>query len=146
MSDPIMIPGGIAVDDRGAVVFVNDFSPREFQRMYVIKNHATPFIRAWHGHQFEAKAIFVVNGSALVGAVRIDDWNQPSRETFVHRVVLTSQKPSIFMIPAGYANGIMTLTPDTVVCVFSTATLEASLNDDYRFPSRFWDIWNIEER
>jgi hypothetical protein len=40
----------------------------------------------------------------------------------------------------------MTLTPNTKLIFFSTATLDESSEDDIRFPARFWDPWSIEER
>jgi dTDP-4-dehydrorhamnose 3,5-epimerase len=60
--------------------------------------------------------------------------------------VLSAKKPSILEIPAGFANGFMTLTPDTIVCFFSSATLDESAADDIRFPARLWDPWAVEER
>jgi dTDP-4-dehydrorhamnose 3,5-epimerase-like enzyme len=43
------------------------------------RNHAAGFIRAWHGHKKEAKYVLVVKGSALVCAVGIDNWVNPSK-------------------------------------------------------------------
>jgi dTDP-4-dehydrorhamnose 3,5-epimerase-like enzyme len=143
---PELLEGGIAVDDRGQLLFANSFRLSDYKRFYFIKNHAPSFIRAWHGHKKEAKAIFVTEGAAIVGAVEIDDWENPSPSLQAHRVVLSAKKPSLFLIPPGYANGIMTLTPETVVCVFSSSTLEDSAGDDFRFPARQWDIWTVEER
>ena len=144
--EPELIEGGIAVDDRGQLLFANSFQLSEYKRFYFIKNHGPSFVRAWHGHKKEAKALFVAEGAAVIGAVKIDDWDNPSPDLHVHRVVLSSKKPNVFKIPAGYANGIMTLTPDTVVCVFSSSSLQDSAGDDFRFPARVWDIWNVEER
>lgn len=143
---PEIIDGGIAVDDRGELIFANTFPLREYKRFYVIKNHAPQFVRAWHGHKREAKGIVVLEGSAIVGAVQIDDWGNPSDDLEVTRAVLTSKKPSVFRIPPGYANGIMTLTPGAIVLVFSSSPLEDSMGDDFRFPARKWDIWQVEER
>jgi dTDP-4-dehydrorhamnose 3,5-epimerase-like enzyme len=143
---PELVEGGIAVDDRGQLLFANSFRLADYKRFYFIKNHSPSFIRAWHGHKKEAKAIFVAEGAAIVGAVEIDDWETPSASLEAHRVVLSAKKPSLFLIPPGYANGIMTLTPETVVCVFSSSTLEDSAGDDFRFPARRWDIWTVEER
>jgi dTDP-4-dehydrorhamnose 3,5-epimerase-like enzyme len=144
--EPKLVEGGIAVDDRGTLLFANDFLLSDFKRMYVVKNHSPKFVRAWHGHRFETKAIFVAEGTAVIGAVKVDDWEAPSKDLPVKRVVLSSLKPSIFVIPPGYANGIMTLSTNTTVCVFSSSTLSESMADDVRFPARFWDIWTIEER
>ena len=29
---------------------------------------------------------------------------------------------------------------------FSTSTLDESLGDDIRFPARYWDPWQVDER
>jgi len=138
--------GGLAVDDRGQVAFVNDFDFEGVKRFYMVSNHAQGFVRAWHAHRYEAKYVLVVQGSALVGAVAIDDWDSPSKEAEVHRFVLSEKKPGILYIPAGYANGFMSLTEDARLVFFSTRTLTEALEDDIRYDSRYWDIWEIEER
>jgi dTDP-4-dehydrorhamnose 3,5-epimerase-like enzyme len=138
--------GGLATDDRGSVGFVNDFNFNGVKRFYTVSNHRQGFIRAWHGHKKEAKYVTVVEGAALVGAVKIDDWQNPAKESDVTRIVLSANKPSVIYIPSGYANGFMSLTENTKLIFFSTSTLEESLGDDYRFDARHWDIWKIEER
>ena len=52
----------------------------------------------------------------------------------------------MLFIPAGHANGNMSLTADAKAIFFSTATLEESKDDDIRFDARIWDPWGIEER
>jgi dTDP-4-dehydrorhamnose 3,5-epimerase len=52
----------------------------------------------------------------------------------------------VLYIPAGYANGFMSLTDHAKAIFYSTATLEESLNDDIRFEARTWDPWSIQER
>ena len=51
MSEPILIKGGLSVDDRGSVSFVNDFNFSDVKRFYMIQNHVQGFVRAWHGHK-----------------------------------------------------------------------------------------------
>jgi dTDP-4-dehydrorhamnose 3,5-epimerase len=143
---PIMISGGLAVDDRGEVGFVNDFSFQGVKRFYTVSNHRAGFIRAWHGHRKEGKYVTAVAGSAVVGAVRIDDWEKPSRALSVERFVLSAKRPSVLFIPPGYANGFMSLTDDLKLMFFSTSTLEESAGDDIRFDSRWWDPWQVAER
>lgn len=141
-----IINGGLAVDDRGQVTFANDFNFSDVKRFYMVSNHSQGFVRAWHAHKKEAKYVLVVRGSALVGAVLIDNWDKPSKNTKVERFTLSEKAPKILYIPAGYANGFMSLTSDTQIIFFSTSTIEESLNDDIRYDSRYWDIWSIEER
>jgi dTDP-4-dehydrorhamnose 3,5-epimerase len=138
--------GGLAVDDRGEVAFVNDFNFTGVKRFYLVSNHRQGFVRAWHAHRREAKYVTVVQGAALIGAVKIDDWNAPSQDAQVHRYVLSSHKPSVLYIPAGYANGFMSLSDDARLIFFSTSTLEESTGDDIRYDARLWDIWNVVER
>jgi dTDP-4-dehydrorhamnose 3,5-epimerase len=145
-SEPEIINGGLAVDDRGEIAFVNDFHFEAVKRFYMVSNHKQGFIRAWHAHKNEAKYVFAVTGTALVGAVKIDNWEKPSVDLPVGRYVLSSKKPQMLYIPPGYANGFMSLTSDLKLIFYSTSTLEESAGDDIRFDARYWDIWNVVER
>ncbi|HEY2220136.1 MAG TPA: dTDP-4-dehydrorhamnose 3,5-epimerase family protein [Gaiellaceae bacterium] len=143
---PELLQGGLAVDDRGEVAFVNEFAFADVKRFYTVSNHAVGFVRAWHAHRNEAKYVLAVSGALLVGCVEIDDWERPSRDLEVHRFVLSERDPAVLRVPAGYANGFMTLTEGAKAIFFSTRTLEESLGDDFRFPARYWDPWHVEER
>ena len=145
------LPGGVAVDDRGYVSFVNDFDFKGVKRFYQVENHNSGFIRAWHGHRKEGKYIFVPKGAALIGAVPLEyfaEIDMPGigtipgdrfHDPFIH--VLTSKKPTVIYIPPGYANGFKTLAPDTIVQFFSTSTLEESAQDDIRYAYDRLNIW-----
>ena len=141
-----LIEGGLVVDDRGSVSFVNGFDLSGVRRFYTVTNHRQGFVRAWHAHRNEAKYVHVAHGSAVVAAVRIDNWERPSKNLPVERFVLSAEKPAILCIPKGYANGFMTLTDDAILVFFSTATLEESRGDDVRFDARCWDPWHVPER
>lgn len=143
---PLLMVGGLAADDRGELAFVNDFRFEDVKRFYTISNYRQGFIRAWHGHKREAKYVTAVTGAAVVGAVRVDNWEQPSHELPVERFVLSAQRPSVLYIPSGYANGFMSLTTDLKLIFFSTSSLEDSQGDDLRYDSRYWDIWHVVER
>jgi dTDP-4-dehydrorhamnose 3,5-epimerase len=145
-TEPRLIEGALAVDDRGAVGFVNDFNFAGVKRFYRLTNHRQGFVRAWHAHRQEAKYVTLVAGSAIVGAVEIDNWDKPSKDAKVHRYVLSAQKPAVLYIPAGYANGFMSLSDDAVLAFFSTSSLEESRGDDIRFDARYWNPWDVVER
>lgn len=146
MNEPKLLKGAISVDDRGSVSFVNDFDFAGVKRFYMIRNHRQGFIRAWHGHKHEAKYFIVIKGSALICGVQVDDWTNPSKDLKVHRFVLSEKNPMVLYLPAGFANGAMSLTEDAQIMVFSTSALQDSLQDDIRFESHYWDPWHIEER
>ncbi|HXI23634.1 MAG TPA: dTDP-4-dehydrorhamnose 3,5-epimerase family protein [Pyrinomonadaceae bacterium] len=145
-SEPRLIEGAMAVDDRGSVSFVNDFDFAGVKRSYLVTNHRAGFVRAWHGHRREAKYVTVVTGAAIVAAVKIDNWESPSRDLPIYRHVLSAQKPSVLYLPAGYANGFMSLTEDATLMFFSTSTVEESRGDDIRFDARYWNAWEVVER
>ena len=131
--------GGLAVDDRGQLSFVNDFDFKDVKRFYMVENHEKGFIRAWHGHKNEGKYVYVVSGTALVGVVNL-------KSESIYRYVFSADKPTILYVPPNHANGFMTLTDDAKLLFFSTSTLEDSLGDDIRFNWDKWDIWEIERR
>ena len=146
MVEPRLMRGAVAVDDRGEVGFVNDFDFAGVKRFYLVANHAAGFVRAWHGHKREAKYVTVVQGAMLIACVLIDNWEKPSPELPVQRFVLSAKTPAVLFIPAGYANGNMSLTDDARAMFFSTSSLEESKGDDIRFDARLWDPWQVEER
>jgi dTDP-4-dehydrorhamnose 3,5-epimerase len=143
---PQLMEGGLSVDDRGEVAFVNGFNFDGIQRFYAVCNHAPGFVRAWHAHRYEGKYLTVLHGAAVVAAVLIDDWRNPSKEAAVHRYVLSDRKPAVLFIPPGYANGFMSLTADAKLMFFSTSTVAESKEDDVRFDARYWNPWTVTER
>src|SRR4029450_1463742 len=108
----VVLQGGLAVDDRGEVGFVNGFDFAGVKRFYTVRNHRAGFVRAWHAHRREGKYVTVVSGAALVGAIRIDTWDNPSASLPPVRHVLSAAQPKVLFIPPGYANGFMSLTDD----------------------------------
>lgn len=134
-----LINGGVAVDDRGQLSFVNDFDFKDVKRFYMVENHEQGFIRAWHGHEREGKYVYVPSGAILIGAVKLETEE-------VERFVLSSSNPQVLYIPPGYANGFMNLQKNTKVIFFSTSTLEDSMGDDIRFEWDKWNIWDIKKR
>ena len=144
--NPLLIEGGLSVDDRGEVGFVNEFDMNSVRRFYSVCNHRAGLVRAWHAHKKEKKFVTVVNGAAIVAAVCIDNWKKPSKNLVVNRYVLSAKKPVVLFIPNGYANGFMTLTEDTKLMFFSTVTLKESEGDDFRYEADYWNPWEIIER
>jgi dTDP-4-dehydrorhamnose 3,5-epimerase-like enzyme len=144
--EPRLIQGGLAVDDRGEVGFVNGFDFAGVKRFYRVVNHQPGFVRAWHAHRYEAKYVTAMAGAAIVAAVKIDDWDNPSKDSRIYRHVLSANSPAVLYIPAGYANGFMSLTQDSVLVFFSTASLEEGRGDDVRYDARYWNPWEVVER
>ena len=63
------INGGSSVDDRGELLFCNNFDMNEIKRFYQVSNHSSNFIRAWHAHKKESKYVHVASGAVIIAAV-----------------------------------------------------------------------------
>jgi dTDP-4-dehydrorhamnose 3,5-epimerase-like enzyme len=145
-STPKLLPMGVSFDDRGSVRFLNGLEFSDWKRFYIVSNFQNGFVRSWHAHRLEAKLVFVLSGSIKIGLVPIKDFETPDPETKPIQFVLTSQSNQALYIPAGYANGFKTLQENTQVFFFSSASLEESKSDDFRYPWDFWHIWNEDFR
>ncbi len=143
---PYLIKGGLAVDQRGQIVFANDFDFNGIKRFYMAENFSCETIRGFHGHLKEAKYAIVVSGTALVVVASMDNSANPSKNSETFRFVLSARKPEILYIPAGYANGMRSLEKNTKVMFFSTTSMEEAKEDDFRFPYDHWgkEVWEIK--
>jgi len=141
------IPGDLFVDDRGALISCNDFQFVGVKRAYFISS--MPWLpRAWHGHKKEDKFLWAISGMFIVQVVQPDDWGNPSKELPIQRFILSFPKPGVLHIPAGSVHGFMPTTNGSILAVFSTATLEESKEDDFRYPSYHWGAggWTVKPR
>jgi dTDP-4-dehydrorhamnose 3,5-epimerase len=128
---PRVIEGGLSVDDRGAVGFVNDFAFEGVRRFYTVSNHAAGLVRAWHAHRREA-ARHCPRGAAA-GAPE-DRRSPPAAQ--VHRFVL-SARSSVVCVPR--ATPMHRVPTDDVSLLLSTATVEES-QGRRPYDARLWDI------
>lgn len=147
MEQPQLFRGGLAADDRGVLRSIEGADFSRVKRLYAMENFSSETIRAFHGHRKEAKYVTVVCGSALVAAAPLDvaPTTIPSP---LQRFVLSAHSPALLYVPAGYMNGFRALEAHTRILFFSTATVEESKADDYRFPPEYWgkSVWTVENR
>ncbi len=138
--NPTLFEKGQSKDHRGFVEYYNSLDLSDYKRFYIVTNPLRGTVRAWHGHKIEAKLIKVLKGEFLVAVVKVDNWDNPSKENNVEKFLM-NEDSGILYIPPGYANGAINLVADSKVIYFSSLNLEDSANDDYRFGSKFWDPW-----
>ena len=139
---PSILKGGIFTDHRGSMRFVNDFRFGDVKRFYFIKHPDTTVVRAWQGHQFEKKYFYPIAGSFLVAWVKIDDFENPSRDLLPEYHILSTENSEIISVPKGYANGLKALEPNSELLIFSDMDLEESVNKKIRFSADWWLDWN----
>ena len=143
---PEFIEGKIHLDDRGYVEFFNDLDLSPFVRFYLIQNSSSNFVRAWHGHRYEAKAFICLKGEFKVSAVEVKDFSNPDPSVKPYEFYLGEKKPGVLIVPPGFANGTMNFARDSKLMVFSSSSLQISLSDDYRFDWNTWNVWDSEFR
>ncbi len=140
---PYEIKGGISIDARGRISYVNGFEFADVKRFYIVENSKPNIFRGWHGHKSESKYVFVAAGIAVIAVVRIRKWSKPSKQEKILTFTLSEHDSKILCIPAGFANGFYSLVPKTKVIFYSTSTLQESLNDDVRYEPTYWNLHEV---
>jgi dTDP-4-dehydrorhamnose 3,5-epimerase len=139
---PKIIQGGKFSDNRGNISYVNDFSFTDIERFYIISNSTENPIRGWQGHKLDAKNFYCLSGSFNIHFIKIDNWENPSKDLIIETVFVSEADSKIVHIPAGYANAIESLGENSKLISFSTLPLTRVKEDDVRYPSDYWVIKN----
>ena len=139
---PKIIKGGKFSDHRGSISYVNDFSFADIERFYIISNSIENPIRAWQGHKLDSKNFYCLDGSFKIHFVKIDNWENPSKDLVVETIMVSELDSKVVHVPAGYANAIESLEVNSKLISFSTLPLSNVKEDDARYPS---DYWNLNE-
>lgn len=135
-----VIQGGSFSDHRGTISYVNDFSFKDIERFYIISNTDENPIRAWQGHKLDAKNFYCISGSFKIHFIKIDNWENPSKDLPVETIAVNVSESKIVHIPAGYANAIESLETGSKLISFSTLPLAAVGDDDVRYAQDYWEI------
>ncbi len=137
----MIIEGGNFKDDRGEIQFFNNFDMSEIKRFYTIFHSDTSIVRAWQGHKIETRWFYCTEGSFDIRLVKIDNWESPSDDLTVEKVILNFKKPLILKIAPGHVNGIKALSKNSKLISFSNFKLDENQNDDFRFEKKKWTNW-----
>ena len=132
MNNIQVIEGGISIDARGKIAYVNDLDITDAKRFYIIHHNDTETVRAWQAHQYERKWFYCLKGSFTTAFVRIDNWENPSTDLTAEIFILSDKESKVICIPEGFANGIKANEPNSILMVFSDKTLAESINDSWK--------------
>ncbi len=135
-----IISGSIYSDLRGNINHVNEFDMTKVKRFYLVENSINMPKRAWQAHQFETKWFYVTNGRFKIGLVKPDNWHNPSNDLKVEYIILNENDSKILQIPPGYANGIISLEPNSKLMVYSDFTIEEAATDNIKFDINTWQL------
>lgn len=137
---PKIIQGADFSDHRGTISYVNDFKFTDIERFYIISNSEENPIRAWQGHKLDNKNFYCLTGSFNIHFIKIDNWENPSKDLAIETVFISESESKIVHIPAGYANAIESLEKDSKLISFSTLPLVNVGDDDIRYALDYWKI------
>jgi dTDP-4-dehydrorhamnose 3,5-epimerase-like enzyme len=139
---PQVIPAHAFEDQRGKVVFSNEFDLRPVRRFYYLIHPDTTVLRAWQGHKVEQKWFTCVKGCFIVNIIQPNDWTRPSGSESIEAIQLSADNPFILHLPGGYVTGIKASVPNSILFIYSDVDLETSKTDDFRFVQ---DTWNFKD-
>jgi len=125
-------------DSRGTIAFVNEFDMTKVKRFYRIDPINIETIRAWQGHQKETKWLHCARGRFLIKLIKVDDWENPSKDLEIDTGILKANASTVLHVPPGYVTGIKALDKDASLIIFSDCSLEDSKEDDFRYDKDYW--------
>ena len=136
--EPIIIKGNRYQDERGTICYNNDFKTLGVKRVYTIVNINADFIRGWQGHKIEQRWFSAIAGSFTIRIVKIDCWDQPSKNLPVLEFVVDCSNMDVVHIPKGYANSIQANEEQSKLLVLSDYEL-GEVQDEFRFPVDYFN-------
>ncbi len=137
--EPTIIKGNVHTDFRGSLFYNNDFDAKEVKRIYFIENKDTNTVRAWQGHKIEQRWFSAVQGSFEIKLIEVDDWENPSKNSFVHSFILKANQLDILHVPKGYISSIQALELNSKLMLMADYLL-GEVKDEYRFDADYFKI------
>lgn len=135
--EPKIIKGGEHQDDRGRIVYNNDFNAAEVKRFYTIENVNTSFVRAWQGHSIEKRWFSVLEGQFLIKLIKINNWEEPDPKSEIQTFKISDDGLHILYVPPGYVTSIQALKQGAKLLAMSDYLL-GEVKDEYRFDKNYF--------
>jgi len=139
---PKILKGNIHQDERGVLLFNNEFDLSPIKRMYIIKHPDDSVIRAWQGHLKEHKYFMCIEGKFVVVWKDISNYPNINDKDFIDYKILKKEDQLVLSIPSGFANGIKALEKNSELMVFFFFFLNEAASDNIRFDKDLWFNWN----
>lgn len=137
--EPKLISGNCHSDQRGILLYNNDFNASLIKRIYIIENNDIQFVRGWQGHQVEQRWFSVISGSFKVQLIQIDNWENPTKELEVYTFVIDAKKLNVLHVPRGYVSSIQSLENRSKLLVMADHLL-GEIKDEYRYDIDYFKI------
>jgi dTDP-4-dehydrorhamnose 3,5-epimerase-like enzyme len=135
---PKLIKGSQHTDTRGTLTFNNDFNVLGIKRFYTISNASSDFVRGWQGHLTEQRWFSAVLGSFKVQLIKIDNWENPSKDLEILEFILNAECLDILHVPKGFISAIQATEKEAKLLVFSDYQIN-EIQDEFRFPLNYFN-------
>lgn len=136
-SEPRIIKGNSFSDERGKISFNNEFNAVEVKRIYFIENYSIDFLRGWQGHQIEQRWFMCTKGSFEIKVIKIDNWENPSKDLQVKVYQINSEDSAVLHVPKGHITSIQSLENESKLMAMSDYHL-GEIKDEYRFDLEYF--------
>ena len=137
--DPKLITGSRHSDQRGILLYNNDFNASSVKRIYIIENESVDFKRGWQGHQIEQRWFSAVSGRFEIQLIKIDNWENPSKDLEILSYIIDSEKLNVIHVPSGYISSIQSLELNSKLLVMADYLLGEN-KDEYRYDIEYFKI------
>lgn len=136
--NPKLISGKNQSDTRGTLYFNNDFDASVIKRIYIIENIDVNFIRAWQGHKIEKRWFSAIRGSFKIELIKIDNWDNPSKDLERFVFILDDINLDILHVPHGYISSIQSIEEGSRLLVMADYLFN-EIEDQYRFDTDYFN-------
>lgn len=135
--EPKIIDGSVFSDSRGHLFYNNNFISSAVKRLYIIQNINCEFRRGWQGHKIEQRWYSAINGSFEIKLIKIDHWENPTRDLKPVIFILESKNLDVLHIPPGYVSCIQSIEEESKLLLMSDY-LVGAIDDDFRFDLNYF--------
>ena len=137
--EPLIINGNSHIDERGMLSFNNSFDATGVKRIYLIENLSTEIKRGWTGHAIEKRWFSATKGKFLLQVIKIDNWQNPSKNIKPLEFILSEEKLDVLLVPPGFVTTINSITDNAKLLVMADYLL-GDTNDEYRFNQNYFNV------
>lgn len=129
-----LLQGGSHVDERGQLLYNNDFDLEPVRRIYTIEHNHTELIRGWMGHEIENRWFAVVSGGFRIRVKPVNNWEKPDLDESDAAVfVLSAGMLDVLHIPPAHIFCLQALEPGSKIVVMADHPV-GTTNDEHRYP------------
>ena len=140
MSQPQLINGGAAIDDRGEVQFNNELDLTSVKRMYSVSNKSLEFKRGWQGHMIEQRWFTSIIGKFEIHLVNLENFS--NNKSYHFKYLLNDAQPQTLYVPPGYMSCIQATSIDNKLLIFADYKMD-EIDDEYRFDLGRFNIFEF---